>query len=335
MRPKTILLLAVAGTCGLVAMLGVQQVLSNNSSEGKGPLNGVLIATAEILPGQVMDEKNVEFKQIPVEFIPDGAVNKPEQIKERSLKVRVFPGDVITVAKLNGKGSRNASSDVPKGMRAVSIPIDPTMTGSGLIHQGDRVDVLVTHRSTASGRDLGIGKEVKTVLEFVEVFAIDGQRDPSASAPEKTPAQIKNVSLLVSSEQAKLLKLAGGVGDLHLTLRGGSDDQRIDEKELFDPRMAGVEVVVERDRSEVRNDEEEVITHAVSQSLPVDKPETNPKSKKWKIEIFRGSEREIEEVDLPEAEEIKSTPTAAADQQQNQQRGGQPWMGTIRKLFGG
>lgn len=334
MRPKTILLLAVAGTCGLVAMMGVQQVLSNSTNEGKGPANEVLVAKAEILPGQALDEKNVELKQVPVELIPEGAVTNPEQIKDRSLKVRVFPGDLITAAKLNGKGARNASSDVPKGMRAVSIPIDPTMTGTGLIRQGDKVDVLVTHRSMSNGRDHGIGKEVKTVLECIEVFAIDGQRDSSATGSDKAPVQIKNVSLLVNSEQAKLLKLAGGVGDLHLTLRGSNDDQRTDESELFDPRLAAA--VVEPERTEVRIEDEEIAARPVSQPLPVEKPESDLKAKKWKIEIFRGSERETEEVDLPEADEIKATPTAATDQQQqNQKQTGQPWMGTIRKLFGG
>ena len=72
MRFKTIVLLAVAGTCGLVAMLGVQQVLSSNANEGKTQAVGVLVATAEILPGQALDEKNVEFKQLPVEVIPEG-----------------------------------------------------------------------------------------------------------------------------------------------------------------------------------------------------------------------------------------------------------------------
>ena len=323
MRLKTILLLVVAGTCGLVAMLGVQQVLLNNSKqESKGQALEVLVAVAEILPGQALDEKNVQFKQMPVETIPEGAVTTLDQIKDRSLKVRAFPGDLITVVKLDKNGQRNASSDVPKGMRAVAIPIDPTMTGSGLIRPGDKVDVLVSLKTMNGGRDQGINKEIKTVLECIEVFAIDGQRDSSSAVPEKLQAQTKNVALLVNSEQAKLLKLAGGVGDLHLTLRGNDDDQRSDEQELFDPRLAGADVVVDRERNEVTQ-------HTVSQALPAGNPEpTN--NKKWKIEIFKGSERVTEEVDLPD--EVEATPTAAADLPQ---KSGQPWMGTIRKLFGG
>ncbi len=320
MRLKTLVLLAIAGTCGLVAMMGVQQVLSKNENDGKSEVVKVLVATAEILPGQALDEKNVEFKELPPQAIPEGAVTKAEQIRDRALKVRAFPGDLITAAKLDKKGARNVSSDVPKGMRAVSIPIDPTMTAAGLIRQGDKVDVLVTYRAPHAGRDVGIGKEIKTVLECIEVFTIDGQRDSTLmpTTPQASAQQIKNVSLLVNYEQAKLLKLAGGVGDLHLTLRGGNDDQQLDKNELFDPRIA------EQAVAQIRTDERGE-PRTVSQSEPDEKSE--PDVKKWKIEIYEGPKLRIEEVDLPS--EAGTAPTAAAE------RGQQPWMGSLRKMFGG
>lgn len=292
MRVKTVLLLAVAVTCGLVAMLGVQQVLSK-PAEGQPEVVKILVAKAEVLPGQPLEDKNVEFKEWPAQFIPEGAIRKAEQIKDRTLKVRAFPGDFITEMKLDKRGSRNASSDVPKGMRVASVPIDPTMTGSGLIYPGDKVDVLVTYKS--AGRDLGvgsgIGKEIKTVLECVEVFAIDGQRDRSLapSATGNSASQIKNVSLLVSHEQAKLLKLADDVGDIHLTLRPNDDDSHVDAEELFDPRQAEVVKI----DSEMPEEEEE--PQPVVQAPP---PE--PKKKMWKIDIFKGVEKQTEEVDLPE-----------------------------------
>ncbi len=327
MRLKTLVLLAIAGMCGLVAMMGVQQVLSTNASDGKSEGQKVLVATAEILPGQILDEKNVEFKVLPAEAIPEGAVTKPEQVQDRTLKVRAFAGDLITVAKLAKKGGGNAANDVPNGMRAVSIPIDPTMTGAGLIHPGDKVDVLVTYRSANSGRDQNIGKEVKTVLEHIEVFAIDGLRDTTLAPANNNSTQPKNVSLLVTSEQAKLLKLAGGVGDLHLTLRGASDEQQTDKDELFDPRQAESLAVVDHEsRDEDR--------HPVVHTEPVSEPAK--KTKKWKIEIYEGTKSRIEEVDLPEeTAATPPTPTAAAQQAKQTEQAAQPWVGSIKKLFGG
>lgn len=321
MRPKTLALLAVAVMCGLVAMMGVQQVLSNQG-ETKQETMKVLVATAEILPGQPLDQKNTEFKEWPTGMLPEGALTDPEQIKDRAIKVRAFPGDLITAAKVDKKGVRNASSDVPKGKRIASVPIDPTMTGAGLIRPGDKVDVLVTY--STRGRDLGngIGKEVKTVLEYIEVFAIDGHRDSSVAPTTPANQQSKNVSLLVNQEQAKLLKLADDVGDIHLTLRAQDDEQRTDETELFDPRQA--EVAVRHD-SESRD----VNSTPVSQVEPV--TESEPKAKTWKIEIFSGSERRTEEVPLPEELPMESAPTAQTTNGSN----ATIWTSSIKKLFGG
>ena len=291
MRPKTLALLAVAAMCGLVAMLGVQQVLSKQH-EGAPETGQVLVAKAEILPGQPLDENNVEFKEWPMGTIPEGAVSKKEQFHERALKVRAFPGDLILEVKLDKKGVRNASSQVPKGKCVASVPIDSTMTGIGLIHPGDRVDVLVTYRPATGGRDVGLGLEVKTVLQGVEVFAIDGVTDATLLARPGDPKAVatKNVQLLLTNDQARLMNLAGDLsgGRLHLTLKGMNDDAQVDSKDLFDPTQAEPQpVVVERER---------VI-------VPVEKvgPVKSEKSvhKKWKIEIIAaGSERRVEEVEL-------------------------------------
>lgn len=295
MRPKTLALLAVAVMCGLVAMMGVQQVLSNQGGQ-KTELSQVLVAKAEIGPGEPLNESNVEFKEFPAGTIPEGAIVSKEQLQERTLKSRVFAGSQILEAMLGMKGVRNAASEVRDGMSVASVPIDQTMTGVGLIQPGDHVDVLVTFRPVGTREVSGLGKEVKTVLEYVEVFAIDGVRDPAllpkAGDPKAVP--MKNVSLQVTGEQARLLKLAGDVGTIHLTLRAMNDKHRIDEKELFDPKIA--EPLISKSE-EVRD-----MPRPVAEVKPVPDPMVDPQSgrKKWKIEIIAGTVRRIEEVDLPE-----------------------------------
>ena len=299
MRPKTLALLAVAAICGLVAMMGVQQVLSNQGGV-KTESGQVLVAKAEIQPGQPLDDTNVEFRSFPAGTIPEGAIVSKEQLQERTLKVRTFAGSQILEPMLDKKGNRNASSDIRDGMSITSVPIDQTMTGVGLIHPGDHVDVLVTYRPVGSREVNGVGKEVKTVLEYVEVFAIDGVRDPNllpkAGDPKAVP--MKTVQLQVTGDQARLLKLAGDVGTIYLTLRAMNDKHRIDEKELFDPRVAEIAVV--------KNSEERDLTPPVVVEKPAPEVKLDPKSgrKKWKIEIIAGADRRIEEVDLPDQEPV-------------------------------
>src|SRR5579871_495857 len=103
MKMKSLVLLAMAIGCGLVAMLGVRQVLSGD----KGPAvetAKVLVSVTSIMPGQPLDDTNVAFKDWPKDKIPQGAVTAPEQYVERSLRVAAVPNEVIMAAKLNEKG---------------------------------------------------------------------------------------------------------------------------------------------------------------------------------------------------------------------------------------
>ncbi|MCA9071575.1 MAG: hypothetical protein KDA84_21765, partial [Planctomycetaceae bacterium] len=84
MKMKSIVLFAVAIALGLFAMLGVQEVMSQNNAEEK--YAQVLVATVDIAPGVPLDETNVSFKKWPLDAVPQGAVTTEEQYVERALK---------------------------------------------------------------------------------------------------------------------------------------------------------------------------------------------------------------------------------------------------------
>ena len=116
MKMKSLVLLAMAIGCGLVAMLGVQQVLSGDK---KPPVETgkVLVAITSIMPGQPLDDSNVAFKAWDKNDVPQALVTKPEEYQECSLRVSTFPNEPIMIAKLNDKGVFGGSSEIPKGMR--------------------------------------------------------------------------------------------------------------------------------------------------------------------------------------------------------------------------
>ena len=109
-------------------------------------------------------------------------------------------------------GVQKASREIPAGMVVALVPIDQTTTNIGLIRPGNRVDVRVSSRMAGSPFN-----EVKTVLEYVEVFAIGDVRDPEHPT-------VKHVSLLVTIEQMLQMKQAGEKGTIHLALRHSNDE---------------------------------------------------------------------------------------------------------------
>ena len=99
MKLKTMILLAMALGCGLVAMVGVQQVLAERKNAG-GNKVAVLVARMEIEAGAELKDTNVVFEDRPIENVPQGAVTNVEQYKERATTVRLFPGELVLQAKL-------------------------------------------------------------------------------------------------------------------------------------------------------------------------------------------------------------------------------------------
>jgi pilus assembly protein CpaB len=331
MKVKSMFMLAVALGCGLVAMMGVQQVLSGDKKgDAKALRKQVLIAKTEILPGAPLDDTNVAFKEMPQEAVPEGAVTEKEQYEQRALQSRAVPGELIMAAKLGDKGVFGPSTEIPEGMRVVTVSVNLTKTHSGLIRPSDRVDVLVTYKSRVESQQ-PISK-TKTVLEYIKVFATDSLR--TANGNETTEIHAKNISLLVTPEQANLLMLAQSKGELHLSLRHKNDDATVHVPDVDDMRFdrtlssTGTEDEVEGEA--VAGAETAVHEGGVKEFLkkqqappapavPDETVEAAPAVPKWKMTIYSGKNVKVEEVDMP------TQPVSA----------GSPWQGVLQKFLMG
>ena len=347
MRLKPMLLLALASGCGLVAMFLFQQATKGNTGGKVDEQISVLVITQEVTPGSALTDENVEFRDYPLSVVPENVVTTPDEFEDRAIRVRAFPGDFVTHDKLGELGDLPASQDIPSGMVAITILVDSAMTSSGLLLPGDRVDLLVTF--TMRGQ-FGGGKVIKTVLEFVEVFSVDERREIQTSKGE---ALAKTLTLLVDPDQAMLVKLAEDVGKLHLTMRskedvsprvedsdrfkptdmsdflGESDDEEQDEDKDEDEDTTGDKAL--ENFLDVNNQPEPLPVAPLAVPVPEETVEVAP-IPKWEIEIFAGSIRRVEEVDIPESERPVIEPKREAEEDSS---GGNPLLNGIRNLFGG
>jgi pilus assembly protein CpaB len=301
MKMKSLVLLAMAIGCGLVAMLGVRQVLSGD----KGPAvetAKVLVAVTSIMPGQPLDDTNVAFKDWPKDKLPQGAVTTHEQYVERSLKVAVVPNEVIMAAKLNEKGVFGGSAEIPAGMRVATVPVTSTQTHSGLILPGDRVDVVVTytmHPITNGQMNTQTGeiRKAKTILQYIEVFATDNIRigsGPNGETSKEKEVSAKNISLLVTPDQYNLLALAAEKGKITLALRHRGDKEEVHTK-TYDERAFETEGIA-KGKNEKKDDdsdsEDEKTKQDVRQALEKEQkvasaakekePKEEPAKTSWK-----------------------------------------------------
>jgi pilus assembly protein CpaB len=215
MKNQPVILLVVAVGCGLVAMLGVKQAISQKSAPVEEAVK-VLQASADIAPGVPLDDLNTVFVDVPASAVPEGAVLSKAEYEERSLTIPVMSGDWILQSKLGEKGQFGAVNNIPPGMVVVTIPVDATQSHSGMLRPGNRMDLLLTYPDITTG--VSVQKTI-TVLEFVEVFAVDNR---VFGTNKDGDAQAKNISVLVTPEQGKAITLAQRIagGTLSTMMRG-------------------------------------------------------------------------------------------------------------------
>lgn len=325
MKPKTLILLTVAGGCGLVAMLGVQQAMSAGN-KGPAPIKTarVLVALETIDTGKVLSPSNVIFKAMPVDSLPEDAITKEEDYLERAPKMPLMAGDIIRTSKLGEPGEHGVAMSIPKGMRVITIAVNDTHTASGLLSPGDRVDVLVTYQS-GSGR--ASTTKTKTLLEYVEVFATDNLTEDQLNDGNDSK-RAKNVSLLLFPEQVAYVRLAERKGTLSLSWRHRLDDEVVQTRDidtdLFDELSSGA--TADRPMYDEFVDYEEgagrELADDASPSQFLDSVETNqesdgrqpvatkpvePQKPMWTMQVYSGNNPMVQQFEIQEA----ATPSAS------------------------
>jgi pilus assembly protein CpaB len=223
MSARSIIVVVLALVCGLSAAWGMNEFRKNNRVEVKPDTGSVVVATVDMVRGQVVVEKYLTVAQWPKELVPADAVTKLEDAVDRSAKFAILAGDPVLTKKLASKDSgRGMAALIPLGMRAYTIIASKVNSNvAGFILPGSRVDILLNLR--ASGRDDETGGgSTTTLLQAVEILAVDQALD----APIENKMDVKSVAsvtLLVSPDQAAVLDLGQNMGTLTLALRNPED----------------------------------------------------------------------------------------------------------------
>ncbi len=332
MKMKSLVLLAVAVGCGLVAMLGVQQVLTGDRGE-KVERVRVLVARTEIEPGYPLTKENCDFKEVPVDAVPKDPVTLPEQFEERALTSRAYTNQVICLPQLGEKGVYGAAINIPEGMRVVTIPVNATTTHSGMLKPGDRVDAVVTF--TVSRPGVGQVSRTKTILEYIEIFATDSTRigiEEPGKAGNKDG--VKNVSLLLTPKQVNVLKLAESKGTVHLALRSKTDTKKSETGDIDEGNLESMQSIFDEERIARPEPKEETKVAEAKPSFseflnqtPATDDTPAPAKATWKVTIYSGGEKIVEELELPETQAPVVMPTTSATNSKH-------WLKSVGSLFG-
>ncbi|HKA78349.1 MAG TPA: Flp pilus assembly protein CpaB [Pseudolabrys sp.] len=228
MKAARVVVLTVALAAG-----GVAALLAGRSDKGppvadapKFDTVDVLVAKADIPRGQTLSPTDYSWEAWPASSAGSNFIRKndrPNAIENLTgmiVRAPFIAGEPIREAKLvNAKGSGFMAAILPSGMRAVSTQISPETGAGGFILPNDRVDVIMTPR-TSRDADKGGQNSSETILRNIRILAID------QTVEEKNGQKVvvgKTATLELSSSQAETLALSQQLGTLSLALRSIAD----------------------------------------------------------------------------------------------------------------
>jgi len=209
MKPKTMILLAVALTCGL----GASYMTSKLLAERKGPAPeervSILVAKLPVPKYTILNEPEKYFEiksrlktESPGSYFSDLREIKDKRVnKEFKAEVHISPEDVID--KMNGL-------PIPEGYGSIGLPVTSKSAVSFFVNPGDKVDIILTQKGEQANS--------RTILNDVLVLSVGDQLSKTGASPSGV-IQAQTVNVAVKSDQAQLIRLAEGEGELSLFLR--------------------------------------------------------------------------------------------------------------------
>lgn len=291
MRNRSLILLGVAVTCGLIASVGVTRTLSQRATgaaPGTVEFTSIVVAAQDIPMGDLITADMVRTEPWPKQKVPSGAHRDLQNVVGRRPKTRIYAGTPILENQLlgRGEGAVDPTEHIPPGYRVVSVQVDEVIGAGRLIRPGDRVDLLVFIQRNLQR---GIPETVtRTVLQDVKVFAVGDQFDLQETENRRSIAA-RSVSLLVTPRQAEILMLASELGTIRLSLRSHADDSVL-ELPGSNPRDLGAVV---SDYAQLQKTILPPLTNPLPSAAGTPEPgngEGLPDGERWNVRIIEGNQ---------------------------------------------
>lgn len=178
----------------------------------------IVVAARDLELGTVLREEDMKLEDWAAE-VPMGAAVRTQDIVGRGVITKIFAKEPILDVRLAPKGAGGGfAAIIPKGMRAVAVPVNEVVGVAGFVVPGMHVDILISGQPPNGPSALGT--LTKTLLQNIEVLSSgqDFKKDP-----EGKPISVQVVNLLVTPDQAEQLSLASHQTTIQLVLRNPLD----------------------------------------------------------------------------------------------------------------
>lgn len=214
------------GLCTIASLYAYTAALRREASGGDQM--AALVALRDIEAGAKLGKPDIGVRAIPAAYVhPDAVAERDaERAVGRAAKNPLRAGQVLLWHDLVAKTPARMplASRVPKGQRALTLPVDVSSSLGGALRAGDRVDLLGTF-SRSSDAD----RATVTLLQNVPVLAA-GEEAPEGGT-------LDHITVGLDLEEAELVTFALARGQVQVVLRHAQDQaviERVPDKTFAD-----------------------------------------------------------------------------------------------------
>ncbi len=214
MNTKALGIAIVLAAIGAGTLLFYIKRFERQTSGGK-PIS-VLYAVQEIPLGEVLKEHMLEARPLPESYVEERHIHASEASRVLGVRVQnsIKPNESVLWSDLaTTHKSRDLSSLVQTGMRAITISATQSSTFGGLLRPGDRVDILFTEAN-------GSKDSTRPLLQNILVLAAGADTENTTSS---RPRAFNQITVSATMDQSQLLAHAKLNGTLTLVLRNPND----------------------------------------------------------------------------------------------------------------
>ena len=273
MKSKSLILLVLSIGFGIVAAIGISQVMNNkvDGATTATPMGTVLVATGSLDLKAVLTEENVKIESWPSSIIPPDAVSDIEEITDMVTMTRMSQGMPIVRGAIQHRNTLIRPT-IPGNMKVFAIRLAADDTFGNLLEPGNKVDVIGVFKQRDSKTNQTTTTS-RTFLKALQVYSINNKTRIDTSEKSENQSRTSIVGLIVTEKQSEALVFVQDTGSIKLVLRGDDVENNGEVEQL------------EEIKSEILKQEDE----SFGAKVPMQLSQTN-KTDKTEMEVWHGSE---------------------------------------------
>jgi pilus assembly protein CpaB len=223
MNTQRIIVLGIAVVAAGAAAFMVRSMLGGGTpaveAKPSAPpiaMSEVLVASTNLQPGQQLTIDQVRWEKWPTTSVDASFLTHGNVVR-----APIMSGQpIVNTALVKADAAGFMAALLTPGMRAVSIIISAESGAGGFVLPNDRVDIILTRKLEGTPPRVA----AKTVLSNLRVLAVD---QTYAQTKDTKTVVGKTATVEVTPEQAELITMAQGAGQLSLSLRPLGDNQAV------------------------------------------------------------------------------------------------------------